>query len=532
MYINGFEFTTGMTRQQAIEANSNSSDVGLIFDCIDKDKSGTLSNLEISFADTNVTYEENLNPKMKKKIDSLIQKYDKAFETLKEVEEAIRGLISQVSEITDQKEIEKLENEITKLEKQREKICENLDKYSAKILYLNEVKLDKSLSEKDILQNAQSYMAVRNQMNPYYAKYQEVIAKYNVETDEAKKAEYYAQFRLLDKLCAQWSPSKVDFATNYGQSNISISTSTQTNMSDAITSLTTIGSTKIKNHNLNANASVTRQNNEEDSSNSTNINIGMSDNIEIGENSTLSGSASYNNYNQNSNNTETTNQTLGARVGVTSQIGNANLNGSYSVDYTMSSDKNNDFVQKGSSLTNNINLGLSHQIKSFNYNLGLGIKNMNPNNASSTTDYSIPVSANFDLGKGFNINGSFTPTLGDNKSMQYGTGVIYSNNNENISFTNSTNLGYTHNILGDNYSYSNNTQITNNKYGFSASLNLEGSGQNKLNDRYSGRLDFTTPMNDSRTSRLTVTAGYDSESKGYGEIGLSFDINPSKKKKM
>lgn len=532
MYINGFEFTTGMTRQQAIEANSNSSDVGLIFDCIDKDKSGILSNLEISFADTNVTYEENLNPKMKKKIDSLIQKYDKAFETLKEVEEAIRRLISQVSEITDQKEIEKLEKEITKLEKQREKICENLDKYSAKILYLNEVKLDKSLSEKDILQNAQNYMAVRNQMNPYYAKYQEVIAKYNTETDEAKKAEYYAQFRLLDRLCAQWAPSKVDFATNYGQSNISISTSTQTNMSDAITSLTTIGSTKIKNHNLNANASVTRQNNEEDSSNSTNINIGMSDNIEIGENSTLSGSASYNNYNQNSNNTETTNQTLGARVGVTSQIGNANLNGSYSVDYTMSSDKNNDFVQKGSSLTNNINLGLSHQIKSFNYNLGLGITNMNPNNASSTTDYSIPVSANFDLGKGFNINGSFTPTLGDNKSMQYGTGVIYSNNNENISFTNSTNLGYTHNILGDNYSYSNNTQITNNKYGFSASLNLEGSGTNKLSDRYSGRLDFTTPMNDSRTSRLSITAGYDSESKGYGVIGLSFDINPSKKKKM
>ena len=73
----------------------------------------------------------------------------------------------------------------------------------------------------------------------------------------------------------------------------------------------------------------------------------------------------------------------------------------------------------------------------------------------------------------------------------------------------------------------NQTDLTNLKYGYSANLSFNSSKSN-FYKMYDASAKFTTPMSDN--SKLTIGGGYNSNDGTYGEIGLSFNLTPHKRK--
>ena len=531
------ELKPGTKRENFVSKPENSNKNLLIFDIVDTNKDGVLSENEINTYNQTMdrTNWEVANPKMQNKIEKLNQKIDKIFEDINKLTDEIIVLEkyrNSLDKETNPKEFEDVEKLINTKYNEHKKLSAKYDKYNAQRLFLSEVKVDNNLSEKDINTNAQMYINQRNQLNPYYKKYKEVQIQYDLETDKNKKNELWQQFTVLDQLVANWRPEQVNFKPIQQGTNLNLSTDIKTNLDDTTESFNLGLNTKIKNHNLNLNSNAAFTQSEETGNTSKNIYASIDDNIEIGEKSNLNISSSYSNYISNSESGNSQNQTITNQIGGNTKLGNVSLNASYQNQYSISDFSNQDFENTSTSMKHTGNIGFNQQIKKFSYGTGFNISNSS-SEGSKQTLYSTPINLNYNaLSNEHNqlqIGANYTPTWGkDYNSSAYTTNINYNYSNNNINLNNSTYFNYTKgNLNGESFSYNNTTTLINKKYGFSTSLNFTGSNS-KYSDMYDTSLSFSTPM--TNVSNLKIAAGYNSETGGYGSVGVSFNINLKNKK--
>lgn len=543
MQISGINFEVGMTREKAIKDNNADIKAGVIFDCINTNGNETIDEDEIKqFAEANKPSEDYDTPESKK-ITKLEAKYDEVFKKITELEKEIgeleqlrASLYTQINNNKNQDEVKKLSKDYKDIDKrlnkkysEREKLLKKSDKYSSQILFLQEVKQDTKLSEKDLIEQSQQYIQQRNQLNPYYAKYQELTTKVNTEEDPNKREQYYQEWRILDELVANWRPSNSNFQVQSAGSFISGEVVVRNNTNETITSANLSASTKLKNHTLSVNTGLTRQSNEEENSESTNIGVGISDNIDIGENSNLTLGSNYTNYALETPDTKQSNQTWMNNINFQTRLNNVSLNASYTNTYSQNEMTSGDNTNKGQSLQNTFSAGMNHSIKHFNYGVGT-IVDFLKSKEMSQNSYSLPVTAGVNFGDKhkFNVTGLYTPTFGDTKSSSYGTNLSYNYSSDAVAFESSGSFMYTHDSQsGDSYNYGASSRLTNKKHGFSAGVNFMGSN-NKFNKTYDISGTFVHPMTDS--SRLTVGGGYNNNTGAYGQVSVAFDINTKRKK--
>jgi len=541
--IGNFNFEAGMTKQTAIENNNNDQSVGLIFDVVDKNQSGTIEENEL-----NINQNENeaiANPKMAKKLQKISTQCDELHKQLLRLESDIKLLEQNRNIICSQyeqnksselaKQIDDLNKDIDKRNKNRQKIIEKINGLSGQITFLSEVNVETNMSDREISANAQQYMQQRNQLNPYYGKYQETLARYNTESDRQKRSELEQQLMALDELVNSWKPENIEYSAQTTGSSLNIGTNIKTDTNETTSSLNANLNSKIRNHTIGVTGSYTTTTNDEDETKSKNLNLGVTDTIEIGQKSNLTVRSGYTRYSSDSNESDITNDTFSNSLNFSTRIKNVTLGASYNNNYSHSEINGQHFSSNGETWTNGGGINLSHQIKKFNYSIGTNITNTK-SDSSNQTLYSIPISTGLNVQNehnNFGINASYTPTFGSNyNSQEYNLRSNYSHNNKNISFNSSVNLGYTKtNLSGETYRYGGNASITNNKYGYTATAAFQGSNS-RYYDSYDASVNFSTPM--SSAANLNVGAGY-SNANGdggiYGEVGVSFNINNIGRKK-
>jgi len=566
--LSKIDLKKGMTKDAATKSNAlqESLLISTIFDVADKDGNGTLDEKEIErFGKLKSEMTRNhaiANPKMEPKISKINVGVNQSFKKISSLESSIRELeiirntyenelkkyISDNTTTPDKtakkefnidilskaqkseykklnKNIKDVNSQIEKLQSERKTQLEVFNKLSAELLYLEEVKIDDNMSNKDISVNSQNYAKERNQLNPYYAKYMDITAKYNTEKDPVKRQKLFSQWQILNTLVSNWKPKNTKKQNSNDNTQLNVELNEKIYTDNNISSATLSGKKKIKNNTISVGSSYTDQDDDKTNSYSTNVSTSVGDNIEIGEKSNLSINSNYTNYKLNSNSTITSTNGLTTTVGVNSQIDKFALTGNYSNTYSHSNIATPIGSTSGKTITNAGSASVSYNPKDFKLNIGTNIQNTRTNNSSQTL-YSFPLETEVNFGNDnnqFSLNGSYTPTLGKNyNSLAYATGLTYNYNNSEISLENSMDFGYTKDKQsGNSLNYGDNLTLTNKKYGYSASLNFENANSN-FNNTYNGAAKFTTPITPS--SKLSVSAGYDSTSGGYGMVGVAFNF--------
>lgn len=533
--VNNFELKVGMSKQEFLQANKDLPNASTIFDAIDSDGSKTIEEKEYNAY--NNTKDENLplaNPKMKTKIEKLNAKGNEYNQKLNTLDSEIGELEKFRNSQTDQKEIKHINKQLKGLYNTRNNLIAKLDKLSAKAIYLSEVKVNSNMSDKDLSMASEQYMQQRNQLNPYYAEYMKIGAQMDTEQDSAKKAKLLQQWKVLEQLVSSWHPTEQKFSEISNPSSINIDLNSKGDIDKNTESLSVSGNTSFKNHTLTTNAGITKENDENTNTHSTNINAGINYQYDINENNNISVNSSYTNYTEHSPESKTERTGVNSSVNFSNTvIKNVTLSANYSNDFSKTKMSGNEFDNIGYSRSNSGGISFNHNLKQFNYGAGVNINNTNSGELNQTT-YSTPLNASINFGKAerhnkFSLNGSFTPTFGKGESTQdYNVGFGYSYTNDKIALNTNSSFGYQKaNLSGETFSMSNQTELTNLKYGYSANLSFNSSKSN-FYKMYDASAKFTTPMSDN--SKLTIGGGYNSNDGTYGEIGLSFNLTPHKKK--
>ena len=533
--INSFELKIGMTKQEFLQANKDLPNASTIFDTIDCDNSKAIE--EEEFRAYNNTTDKNItlaNPKMESKIEKINKKNEAYINKLNLLESQIIELEKIRNSQTEQKEITHFNKEIKKLYNTHDKLIAKINKLSAKSIYLSEVKIEGKPSDKELSMASEQYIQQRNQLNPYYAKYMEIGAQMDTEENPDKKAKLLQQWRVLEQLVSSWHPTEQMQSEISNQPNINIEINTKGDINKNTESINISGNTGFKNHTLTTNVGLTKENDENTETYSTNINTGINYQYDINEKNNLSINSSYTKYSEHSPESKTERDGINSSVSFSNTaIKNVTLSASYNNDFSKTKITGNEFNNTGYSNSNSGGITFNHNLKKFNYGAGVNINNTNSGELNQTT-YSTPINAGFTFGKEgkhntFSLNGSFTPTFGKNISTQdYNAQFGYSYTNDRIVLNTNSTFGYQKtNLSGETFSVGNQTSLTNLKYDYSANLSFNGS-KSKYYKMYDASAKFTTPMNNN--SQLTVGGGYNSNNGTYGEIGLSFNLTPKKKK--
>lgn len=533
--VNNFELKVGMSKQEFLQANKDLPNASTIFDAIDSDGSKTIEEKEYNAY--NNTKDENLplaNPKMKTKIEKLNAKGNEYNQKLNTLDSEIGELEKFRNSQTDQKEIKHINKQLKGLYNTRNNLIAKLDKLSAKAIYLSEVKVNSNMSDKDLSMASEQYMQQRNQLNPYYAEYMKIGAQMDTEQDSAKKAKLLQQWKVLEQLVSSWHPTEQKFSEISNPSSINIDLNSKGDIDKNTESLSVSGNTSFKNHTLTTNAGITKENDENTNTHSTNINAGINYQYDINENNNISVNSSYTNYTEHSPESKTERTGVNSSVSFSNTaIKNVTLSANYSNDFSKTKMSGSEFDNIGYSRNNSGGISFNHNLKQFNYAAGVNINNTNSGELNQTT-YSTPLNASINFGKPerhnkFSLNGSFTPTFGkDVRTQDYNVGFGYSYTNDKIALNTNSSFGYQKaNLSGETFSVRNQTDLTNLKYGYSANLSFNSSKSN-FYKMYDASAKFTTPMSDN--SKLTIGGGYNSNDGTYGEIGLSFNLTPHKRK--
>lgn len=533
--VNNFELKIGMNKQEFLQANKDIPNASTIFDVIDSNSSKTIEEQEYNAY--NNTKDENrtlANPKMESKIEKLNKKNEEYTKKLDSLDSQIVELEKIRNSQSDQKEIKNINKQLKGLYNSRNNLIAKMDKLSAKAIYLTEVKVNNNASDKDLSMASEQYMQQRNQLNPYYAEYMKIGAQMDTEENPEKKAKLLQQWRVLEQLVSSWHPTEQKQSEISNQPNINIEINTKGDIDKNSESINISGNTSFKNHTLTTSAGLTKENDENTETYSTNINTGINYQYDINEKNNLSINSSYTKYSEHSPESKTERDGINSSVSFSNTaIKNVTLSANYSNDFSKTKITGNEFNNTGYSNSNSGSISFNHNLKKFNYGVGININNTNSGELNQTT-YSTPLNAGITFGKEgkhntFSLNGSFTPTFGKNVSTQdYNINFGYSYTNDKIALNTNSSFGYQKtNLSGETFSIRNQTNLTNLKYGYSANLSFNSS-KSKFYKMYDASAKFSTPMSDN--SKLTIGGGYNSNDGTYGEVGLSFNLTPKKKK--
>lgn len=533
--VNSFELKVGMSKQEFLQANKDLPNAPTIFEAIDSDGSKTIEEKEYNaYSNTKDENRTLANPKMESKIEKLNKKNEEYTKKLDSLDSQIVELEKIRNSQSDPKEIKNINKQLKGLYNTRNNLITKLDKLSAKAIYLTEVKVSNNVSDKDLSMASEQYMQQRNQLNPYYAEYMKIGAQMDTEENPEKKAKLLQQWRVLEQLVSSWHPTEQKSSEISNTSSINIDLNTKGDIDKNTESLSVSGNTSFKNHTLTTNAGITKENDETANTHSTNVNAGINYQYDINENNNISVNSSYTNYTEHSPESKTERTGVNSSVSFSNTaIKNVTLSANYSNDFSKTKMSGSEFDNIGYSRNNSGGISFNHNLKQFNYGAGVNINNTNSGELNQTT-YSTPLNASINFGKPerhnkFSLNGSFTPTFGkDVSSQDYNVGFGYSYTNDKIALNTNSSFGYQKaNLSGETFSVRNQTDLTNLKYGYSANLSFNSSKSN-FYKMYDASAKFTTPMSDN--SKLTIGGGYNSNDGTYGEIGLSFNLTPHKRK--
>ena len=533
--VNNFELKIGMSKQEFLQTNKDLPNASTIFDAINCDNSKTIEEQEYNAY--NNTKDENrtlANPKMESKIEKLNKKNEEYTKKLDSLDSQIVELEKIRNSQSDPKEIKNINKQLKGLYNTRNNLITKLDKLSAKAIYLTEVKVGNNVSDKDLSMASEQYMQQRNQLNPYYAEYMKIGAQMDTEENPEKKAKLLQQWRVLEQLVSSWHPTEQTQSEISNQPNINIEINTKGDIDKNTESINISGNTSFKNHTLTTSAGLTKENDENTETYSTNINTDINYQYDLNDKNNLSVNSSYTKYSEHSPESKTERTGINSSVSFSNTaIKNVTLSANYSNNFSKTKMSGNEFENTGYSNSNSGSISFNHNLKKFNYGVGININNTNSGELNQTT-YSTPLNASINFGKSerhnkFSLNGSFTPTFGKDVSTQdYNVGFGYSYTNDKIALNTNSSFGYQKaNLSGETFSIRNQTNLTNLKYGYSANLSFNSS-KSKFYKMYDASAKFSTPMSDN--SNLTIGGGYNSNDGTYGEIGLSFNLTPKKKK--